>query len=143
MQTHELAVVSNDPGQFMESVPQDAALSLRSWNPSRSTIALLVLAAFAVRVTLMFALRTYRFDRVDDSCGVGEITRIAASIAQGHGFSSPFFAEYTGPTAWIAPVYPYFIALVFRCLGTFSSPATIFIFVAQAIFSALTVIPML
>jgi 4-amino-4-deoxy-L-arabinose transferase-like glycosyltransferase len=143
MQTHEVAVVSKDEGQFQEYGPEDAALGLRSWNPSRSTIALLVLAAFAVRIILMFALRTYKFDRVDDSCGIGEVTRIAASIAQGHGFSSPFFAEYTGPTAWIAPVYPYFIALVFRCFGTFSSSATIFIFVVQAIFSALTIIPML
>ena len=81
MQTRELAVVSKDEGQFQEYGPEDAALGLRSWNPSRSTIALLVVAAFAVRVILMFVLRTYRFDRVDDSCGIGEITRIAASIA--------------------------------------------------------------
>ena len=33
-----------------------------------------------------------------------EVTRIAASIAGGRGFSSPF-SQPTGPSAWIPPVY--------------------------------------
>jgi hypothetical protein len=83
-----------------------------------STLFWLVLVAFGVRLSFMLLLGTYRFDRVDDVCGIGEITNIAASIAKGHGFSSPFGYEYTGPTSWIAPVYPYFVALVFATSGS-------------------------
>src|SRR5438270_7397740 len=134
MQIQELAASSGEQREIQKHRPQHAALDLRTGNPSKSTIFWLVLAALAVRVTFMFALHTYRFDRIDDFCGVCETTRIAASIAHGHGFSSPFYDEYSGPTAWIAPVYPYFIALVFRCFGTFTSAASIFIFIVQALF---------
>jgi hypothetical protein len=107
-----------------------------------STIFWMVLIAFAVRVSFLFLLGTYRFDRVDDY-GVGEITNIAASIAKGLGFSSPFGSEYTGPTSWIAPVYPYFVALVFHFFGIMTHASIIVIFTVQSLFSALTVIPIL
>jgi hypothetical protein len=48
-----------------------------------------------------------------------ETTRIAASVANGQGFSSPF-RRATGPSAWIAPVYPYLLAGIFRTFGVFS-----------------------
>ncbi len=51
-----------------------------------------------------------------------EVTRIAASIANGNGFSSPF-REPTGPSAWIPPVYPYLLAGIFRGFGTFTAAA--------------------
>jgi len=68
-----------------------------------STIFWMVLIAFAVRISFLLLLRTYSFERADDY-GVGEINNIAASIAKGLGFSSPFSSEYTGPTSWVAPV---------------------------------------
>lgn len=51
-----------------------------------------------------------------------EAGNIAASLATGHGFSSPFRIE-TGPTAWMTPVYPALLAGIFRILGvhTFAS----------------------
>jgi len=103
----------------------------------------MVLIAFAVRLSFMLIFSTYTFTGVDDFTQTGEATRIAASIARGNGFSSPFGDEYTGPTAWIAPVYPYFIALVFHCFGIFSQTSTIIIFTVQGWFSALTIIPIL
>ena len=48
-----------------------------------------------------------------------ETTRIAASIANGQGFSSPF-AQPTGPSAWEPPVYPYLLAGIFRVFGVFT-----------------------
>jgi len=102
----------------------------------------MVLIAFAVRVSFLLLLRTYSFERADDY-GVGEINNIAASIAKGLGFSSPFSNEYTGPTSWVAPVYPYFVALVFRFLGIMTHASIILIFTVQSLFSALTVIPIL
>jgi 4-amino-4-deoxy-L-arabinose transferase-like glycosyltransferase len=45
-----------------------------------------------------------------------EAGNIAASLATGHGFSSPFRMN-TGPTAWMTPVYPGILAAVFRVFG--------------------------
>jgi len=103
----------------------------------------LVLVAFAVRLSFMLLLRTYRFDRIDDFSSFGEITNIASSIAKGRGFSSPFGDEYTGATAWIAPVYPYFLAFVFRYFGIMTQASSMFILAVQGLFSTLTVIPIL
>jgi 4-amino-4-deoxy-L-arabinose transferase-like glycosyltransferase len=50
----------------------------------------------------------------------GEIPRIAASIATGHGFSNPF-RQPTGPSAWIPPVYPLLLAGIFRVFGLFTA----------------------
>jgi hypothetical protein len=48
-----------------------------------------------------------------------EAGSIAFSLSSGHGFSSPFRKD-TGPTAWLAPVYPALLALVFRIFGPFT-----------------------
>jgi hypothetical protein len=45
-----------------------------------------------------------------------ETARIAAAVASGHGFSSPF-RQPTGPSAWIPPVYPYLLAGIFLLCG--------------------------
>ena len=45
-----------------------------------------------------------------------ESGNIAASLASGHGFSSPFRVE-TGPTAWMPPAYPWLLAGIFRVFG--------------------------
>ncbi len=49
-----------------------------------------------------------------------ETGNIAYSLAQGQGFSSPF-RNNTGPTAWLVPVYPFLLSLIFRLFH----PATI------------------
>lgn len=49
----------------------------------------------------------------------GETARIAASVASGRGFSSPF-REPTGPSAFIPPAYPYLLAGIFRIFGIFT-----------------------
>lgn len=91
----------------------------------------------------MLLLRTYRFDRIDDYSGFGEASNIAHSLFRGYGFSSPFRDEYTGPTAWVAPVYPYFLAFVYRYFGIMTSASSMFIFIVQSLFSALTIVPIL
>jgi hypothetical protein len=48
-----------------------------------------------------------------------ESGNIAASLAHGDGFSSPFRVD-TGPTAWMTPVYPLLLAGVFRVFGTYT-----------------------
>ena len=48
-----------------------------------------------------------------------EVGNIANSLATGHGFSSPFRAD-TGPTAWMTPLFPMFLAGVFRVFGSYT-----------------------
>jgi len=66
---------------------------------------------------------------------------IAVSLAQGHGFSSPFRIP-TGPTAWMTPVYPLLLAGIFRLFGTYTFRA----YLAAALFNVscvtLTCVPL-
>ncbi len=61
-----------------------------------------------------------------------EAGNIAFSLAQGHGFSN-LFRRDTGPTAWLAPIYPFFLSLIFRAYGAF----TLRSFLAAAILNVL------
>src|SRR5689334_2826877 len=45
-----------------------------------------------------------------------EAGNIALALSQGHGFSD-LFRKPTGPTAWLAPVYPWVVSLIFRVFG--------------------------
>lgn len=72
-------------------------------------------------------------------CG-GEAGRIARSIAQGEGFSNPLFGK-TGPTAWLAPVFPYLLAEIFKLFGIYSKASAIAALALDCLFSAVTCIP--
>ena len=67
---------------------------------------------------LSSAILAAALPRVDD--WATESTRIAASVASGRGFSSPF-PQPTGPSAWLPPVYPYLLAGIFRVFGVFTA----------------------
>src|SRR6201998_1899494 len=129
--------------QPRERVEPPFSAGTRAWR--RSTLFWIVLVCFAVRLSFMLLFGTYRFDRIDDYCGFGEVANIARLIAEGRGFCSPLHYESTGATTGLAPIYPYFLAFIFRALGfvTSATPIFIFIFVVQGLFSALTVIPIL
>src|SRR5271169_5749140 len=51
-----------------------------------------------------------------------ETGNIAYALAQGKGFSHVFRTE-TGPTAWLAPVYPLMVAAAFKLFGVFTARA--------------------
>ena len=51
-----------------------------------------------------------------------ETGNIAQALAQGRGFSDPY-RQHTGPTAWLAPVYPLLLAGIFRVFGIFTPGA--------------------
>ena len=104
----------------------------------RRRVWLIVAVAFLARVALMTIGHTYRFSPRDDHFGFGwETGRIARAIALGHGFSDPFHGT-TGPTAWIAPLYPYFLAGVFKIFGIYSNASAWVALAVNSIFSALT-----
>ncbi len=72
----------------------------------------------------------------------GETASIAASIASGHGFSSPLSAP-SGPTAWMTPIFPYILAGVFKIFGIFTIKSNLVIRCMDILFSALTCFPIL
>jgi 4-amino-4-deoxy-L-arabinose transferase-like glycosyltransferase len=80
----------------------------------RRMLMVMVLVALALRLAVLTIGGTYKFPAREDHFSFGwETGRIARSIAIGEGFSSPFHG-HTGPTAWIAPLYPYFLAGLFK-----------------------------
>ena len=109
--------------------------------PRARFIFLLVVVALLVRVAVIPFLIGEIVDPERDYWTFGcEEGRIARSIAAGEGFSSPLFGK-TGPTSWSAPVYPYLLAGVFRVFGVYSRESAWAILSLNALFSALTCIP--
>src|SRR5271169_5536400 len=98
----------------------------------------MVLAGFAVRVFYIALAHSYKFRTTDANFSFGwEIGRIAYSLANGHGFGSPFGGD-TGPSAWTSPVYPWVVALAFRIFGSYSHAAAFALLTFNSLFAALT-----
>jgi hypothetical protein len=71
-----------------------------------------------------------------------EVGSVASALAQGQGFCC-LFRQPTGPTAWLAPVYPVMVAGVFKLLGTFSLGSFYAVILLNCVFSSLACIPLL
>ncbi len=98
----------------------------------------MVLVALAIRLVVMVFLLPEQLEPQRDHWHFGyEAGRIARSIVEGRGFSSPLF-EDTGPTAWMTPVYPYLVAAVFKLFGTYTKASAIVLLSLNALMSALT-----
>ncbi len=69
-----------------------------------------------------------------------ETGHIAYSLASGKGYSSPFQRD-TGPTAWLAPVYPYLLAGIFKLFGIYSLRSFFAALFLNILFSAGTGVP--
>jgi 4-amino-4-deoxy-L-arabinose transferase-like glycosyltransferase len=108
---------------------------------SRPTLRWMLVVALALRLVVMCFLFPERTDTYRDHWRLGgEAGRIARSIAQGEGFSNPLFGQ-TGPTAWLAPVFPYLLAGIFKIFGIYSKASAIAALALDCLFSALTCIP--
>jgi Dolichyl-phosphate-mannose-protein mannosyltransferase len=70
-----------------------------------------------------------------------EAGSIAAALAQGKGFCC-LFRQATGPTAWLAPVYPSLLAGIFKVFGVFTVASFYAAAVLNCIFSALVCVPL-
>jgi 4-amino-4-deoxy-L-arabinose transferase-like glycosyltransferase len=66
-----------------------------------------------------------------------EVCSIAAHLARRQGFSSPFVQD-TGPTAWVAPLYPFLVSLVFRLFGIYSAASAAVMLGIQCAMAAAT-----
>ncbi len=69
-----------------------------------------------------------------------ETGNIAYGLAQGRGFSNVFRTE-TGPTAWLAPVYPLLVAAMFKIFGVFTERAFFACVGLNIVFSAAACVP--
>jgi 4-amino-4-deoxy-L-arabinose transferase-like glycosyltransferase len=69
-----------------------------------------------------------------------EVGSVAKSLAEGHGFCC-LFRQPTGPTAWLAPVYPLLLAVIFKVFGVFTLASLYVAALLNCIFSALACFP--
>src|SRR6202046_202529 len=69
-----------------------------------------------------------------------ETGNIAMALATGKGYSSPMRSD-TGPTAWLAPVYPLMLAGIFCVFGVFTLHSFYAAAALNIIFSAATCVP--
>lgn len=98
-------------------------------------------ASFLLQVLAIGLLHQYRVRPGNDNFEFGwEMGRVARSIAQGHGFSSPYEGN-TGPTAWEPPVYPYLMAGVFKVFGIYSRTSAWVLLILNSLLATLTCIP--
>jgi len=101
----------------------------------------MVLVALAIRLVVMGFLYPEQLNPERDHWRFSyENGRLARSIAEGRGFSSPLF-EDTGISAWLTPVYPYFTAGVFKVFGIYSKTSALVLLSFQCVISALTCLP--
>src|SRR5215467_7176135 len=116
--------------------------------PARSVLVIITsvwfiaLAAFATRLGFAWnqetkiphqALATVPFDQ--------ETGNIALALYEGHGYAN-LFRKDTGPTAWLAPVYPVLLSLIFRFFGALTLASFLVAVLVNAIFSAAATFPL-
>jgi Dolichyl-phosphate-mannose-protein mannosyltransferase len=70
-----------------------------------------------------------------------EVGNVASSLARGQGFCC-LFRQPTGPTAWLAPIYPLLVACIFKIFGIFTLRSFEAAVVLNCIFSSLATIPL-
>ena len=104
-------------------------------NPRHTVVVLglaLIMRLLVVSVVLKHYPPQWLFTR-----GV-EMGLLAKSVLAGQGLASPFGGS-TGLTAFIAPIYPLIIAVVFRCFGAFTTASAVAIMLAQTALNLVTI----
>src|SRR5439155_5543357 len=114
---------------------------LLGWRPRTLLIGIVVLA-LGTRLAVAMLTKSWVFPSDSNFFSFGyEMGQIAASLAQGNGFSWPDGSVWPpGPTAWMPPVYPFIMAGMFKIFGIFSIQAAITLELFLTIMSVLTCI---
>lgn len=120
--------------------PPGGLLKEKLWRKLRSPL-LIFLVALLLRLG---GLTYFRFLHPSPIAGdywgpSAEIGQIAASVARGQGFSSPYMAP-TGPTAQQPPVFPYLVAGVFKLFGIFTAASAFVVLSLDCLFSSITAV---
>ncbi len=79
-------------------------------------------------------------DHLDHWTFAYEAGRVARSLATGQGFGDPLKLP-SGPTAWLAPVFPLILAGFFKIFGVYSTASALAIRDFNSVISALTCFP--
>src|SRR5260221_45636 len=109
-------------------------------NPWYHSPTFIFLIALLLRLAVITVGHTYRIAPRGDHFQFGwEMGRIARSLAQDQGFSSPTDLP-TGPSAWTPPIYPYVLSKIFKLFGIYSDASGWIILAFNSIFGALTCI---
>ena len=122
-----------------------AVSSARPRPASRRTLGLLFALALGLRLVALVALDTpgAAADKTPWAWG-GEAPTLAASLEAGRGLADPWrrphgaWAEPTGPSGWLTPVYPALVAAALRLGGGVGPGSAWLVFGLQAVASALT-----
>lgn len=106
-----------------------------------SSLTLIFVFAFACRVafTLHQASLTPR-EILASLPFENEAGSIAQALTQGNGFCC-LFRQPTGPTAWLAPVFPLLLAGIFKLFGVFTAGSFYAAALLNCLFSALACAP--
>lgn len=124
--------IENPPDR--RSTPPSPAL--RPSLHSTHTLAVLGIA-LALRLLVLWTVVTHYPPQWFFTRGM-EMGLIAKSILAGQGFSSPFGGN-TGPTAFVAPVYPILAAAVFKVFGEATLASAVVIISAQIALNLVTI----
>ena len=106
---------------------------------------LLFLVALAARLAFLFLLASPEEARGKEPWDFGyEQACIGSSLARGEGFAGQWtrsrqpFDLGTGPTAWLTPVYPWLLALLFDLFGGVNPASATALFTIHALLAAAT-----
>jgi Dolichyl-phosphate-mannose-protein mannosyltransferase len=114
----------------------------RGFLKATTSLTLILLIALGARVAYAWNQeRKMRADLVGLVPFLNESGNIAYSLAAGHGFSSPYWQE-TGPTAWLTPVYPALVAVIFKIFGIHTPHSFFAILFLNILFSTATCVPL-
>lgn len=106
------------------------------------TVILAMLLAFILRATVSAFLIDLQFSPQTGDFEFGwELGRVAKSLAEGHGFSSPI-RDDMGPTSWVAPLPAFLHAAIFKLMGVYSRGAGMAALLMNSVLSSLTILPL-
>jgi len=106
-----------------------------------TSLALIVIVAMGVRVAFAWdQARKIAPGVLGNVPFQQETGNIAYALAHGKGLSNVFRTE-TGPTAWLAPVYPLLVAATFKLFGTFTARAFFACVALNILFSSAACVP--
>ena len=108
---------------------------MRAFRPPKIILLLIVLVAIVLRVAYV----AWNWSRHPAVIGY-EADNLAISLLAGKGFSSPFGVA-SCPSAWLTPVYPLIVAVIFKLFGPYSNLSRGVQVGLNELFSALTCIP--
>lgn len=106
-------------------------------NRNASQLQFWLVFASALIVRLVLLVHMFHIKPPQQMWTLNEEGAIARSLVVEHRFAAPFHGA-TGPTAWVAPGYPFLVFFVFRIFGIFTAKSAEAVVLLNGLFSAIT-----